>query len=163
MKGPITTMQVAVTGALACVKITGPAGFSISVDFKALVKHCCEGTGRALMLDLAECVNMDSTFLGVLASLSQRTAQPIQLLNVNARITSQLDNLGVMELFQICTGPNPLTAPWQQAAPTAPADKRELAQTSLEAHRTLMALHPDNVPRFKDVEQFLKESLECKQ
>jgi hypothetical protein len=39
------------------------------------------------------------------------------------------------------------------------ADKRELTETSLEAHKALMALNPENIPRFKDLEKFLEEDL----
>ena len=39
------------------------------------------------------------------------------------------------------------------------AGKRELAEASLEAHRILMGINSENVPRFKDVTKFLEEDL----
>ena len=111
-----------------------------------------------LLLDLADCVTMDSTFLGMLASLSQRLEKPIELLNPSDRIIGLLDNLGVLDFFKIDQGENPLTVNLQQAD-TAPADKREMTETSLEAHRLLMDLNPDNIPRFKDVAKYLEEDL----
>ncbi len=161
MKLPHTTMQVALAGDVVCVRIAGPAGYNVSVDFKTLAGRCCEATGRALLLDLTQCVNMDSTFLGVLASLSQRTAQPIQLRNANVRIVSQLENLGVMSFFKMLTGSDSPGTDWQPVESAQSPTRRQLGETSLEAHQTLMALNPDNVARFKDVEQFLKESLQC--
>ena len=38
--------------------------------------------------------------------------------------------------------------------------KRALTEASLEAHKLLMEVNPDNVPKFKDVAQFLAEDLE---
>ena len=39
-------------------------------------------------------------------------------------------------------------------------DKRYLTTASLEAHKLLMKINPENVPRFKDVAKFLEEDLE---
>ena len=65
------------------------------------------------MLDLAECVLMDSTFLGVLAGFGLKLSagngdhgpHGIELLNPNARITELLDTLGVLHLFKLTQGP----------------------------------------------------------
>jgi len=35
-----------------------------------------------------------------------------------------------------------------------------LTEASLEAHKLLMEVNPDNVPKFKDVAQFLAEDME---
>lgn len=34
-----------------------------------------------------------------------------------------------------------------------------MARTSLEAHQTLMKINPANIPKFKDVAEFLAEDL----
>ena len=39
------------------------------------------------------------------------------------------------------------------------ASKLDIARTSLAAHELLMALHPANVDKFKDVAEFLAEDL----
>jgi hypothetical protein len=36
----------------------------------------------------------------------------------------------------------------------------QITRTSLEAHKTLMEITPENVARFKDVTQFLAEDLQ---
>ncbi len=48
------------------------------------------------------------------------------------------------------------------AAERMDATKRELAKASLEAHRLLMEINPDNVPKFQDVTKFLAEEVEGK-
>ena len=46
-------------------------------------------------------------------------------------------------------------------APPEPANPthEEITRICLEAHRTLMAMNPENAARFKDVAQFLAEDL----
>ena len=151
------TIQVAVVDAVACVKIAGPANFALGVDFKTVVANCCEKGGRVLLLDLTDCVNMDSTFLGILMSMTSRLDR-IELLNPSERITDLLDSLGVMELLKVGQGDNPFEARLDTAESTN-ADKRALTETSLEAHRFLMEINPANVPKFKDVAKFLEEDL----
>ncbi len=67
-------------------------------------------------MDLTECVLMDSTFLGVLAGLglkmsggkkAEEQEHSIELLNPNPRIAELLENLGVLHLFHVITGPQP--------------------------------------------------------
>ena len=151
------TLQVAVVEGIACVKIGGPANFSVGVDFKSVVHNACEEGGRVLLLDLSDCVNMDSTFLGILMSMTNRLDR-IELLNPSERITDLLDSLGVMDLLTVGTGDNPFDAKLEEAESTH-ADKRALSEASLEAHKLLMEINPDNVPKFKDVAKFLEEDL----
>lgn len=113
---------------------------------------------------------MDSTFLGVLTGLglqlSPQQSSPghpagtIELLNANARIADLLENLGVIQLFKLTQGPlQPPTGTQTHTHAPAHATREEVTQTCLDAHRTLMAVNPDNVARFKDVTQFLAEDL----
>ena len=60
-----TQLQVAVTDAVACVRVEGPANFAVSVDFKSVVTQCCEAGGRVLLLDLAACPNMDLSLIHI--------------------------------------------------------------------------------------------------
>ena len=151
------TIQVAVVDAVACVKIAGPANFALGVDFKTVVANCCEQGGRVLLLDLTDCVNMDSTFLGILMSMTSRLDR-IELLNPSERITDLLDSLGVMDLLKVGEGGNPFEARLDTAESTK-ADKRALTEAILEAHQLLMKINPANVPKFKDVSKFLEEDL----
>ena len=151
-------LQVAVVDGVACVKVDGPANFAAAVDFKTLVRQCCEEGGRVLLLDLSNCVNMDSTFLGILMGMTGRLDR-IELLNPSERIIGLLDNLGVMDMLTVGQGTNPFEAELT-AADSANADKRSLTEASLEAHKLLMKINPENVPRFKDVAKFLEENLD---
>ena len=150
------TLQVAVADEVACIKVSGPANFAVGVDFKKVAAECCEKGGRILLLD-TDCVNLDSTFLGILMGMTSRLER-IELLNPSERITDNLDNLGVLDLLQVGQGANPFEA-HLDAAPSTKATKKQLAQASLEAHRLLMEINPENVPKFQDVTKYLEQDL----
>jgi anti-anti-sigma regulatory factor len=151
----------------ACVKVSGRANFSFSPDFKVLLAGLAEKGYGHFIIDLSECVLMDSTFLGVLAGfglkMNQATAanqRGIELSNPNARVTELLENLGALPLFKIISGPLQFPADVQTSAPaSANPTHEEITRTCLEAHKILMKVNPDNVARFKDVTQFLAEDL----
>lgn len=153
-----TQLQVAVTESVACVRVEGPANFAVSVDFKSVATQCCDAGGRVLLLDLAACPNMDSTFLGILVGLTGKLDR-IELLNPCERVTDLLENLGVLDLMSVGQGANPFDDRLEAAGSTK-TDKRALTEASLEAHKLLMEVNPDNVPKFKDVAQFLAEDME---
>jgi anti-sigma B factor antagonist len=163
-------MSVAVVDHTAFVKIPGRANFTSSVDFRTLVTELrAHGVDR-YVLDLGECVTMDSTFLGVLAGIALKQADAkdakpsekfqMELLNPNARIADLIDNLGVMDLFTVLHQANPCTAIFEPLKNNRPEPTREeMSRTCLEAHQLLMSINPENIPKFKDVTQFLAEDL----
>ena len=151
----------------ACVKISGRANFSFSPDFKVLLAGLAQKGYGHFIIDLSECVLMDSTFLGVLAGFGLKMNQAgapdqrgIELLNANPRVTELLENLGALHLFKTTSGALPLSDDVETCTPepTHPTHE-QITRTSLEAHQTLMAVNPDNVARFKDVTRFLAEDL----
>src|SRR3954462_528165 len=95
---PANAMSVWAEEGTAWIKIEGRANFNSSVDFKALVNGLVEKGQKRFILDLSECVLMDSTFLGVLAGLGMKFSSArnggqgvtIELLNANARIADLL-------------------------------------------------------------------------
>jgi anti-sigma B factor antagonist len=156
---------VAVVNTVVILKITGRACFTISVDFKKVIYELLQKGYTIFLLDLSRCTIMDSTFLGILTGLSLKLEQAashhvdgyIRLLNPNERIVSLLDNLGVSNHFQVSSGISPEAAFAEIVA--GKASPVELASASLEAHQTLMAVNPENIPKFKDVAEFLAEDI----
>ncbi len=161
-------MLVMVGEQFACIRIVGRANFTSSVDFKALVDELRQKGCNCFVLDLSECVLMDSTFLGVLAGLGLKltsgNGEPVrhgvELFNPSPRIIELLETLGVLHLFKITQGTFTPAAPTQTLEHTpANPSKAEVTRTCMEAHETLMALSPENAARFKDVAQFLAEGV----
>jgi len=159
------SLTIAVADPVVFLKISGRADFTLSVDFKTAVNGLHEKGFCQYVMDLTDCLIMDSTFVGVLAGLSLKLVQAanggkpasIQLCNPNPRVSDLLDNLGIARLFSIVTGAAP-TATYAPAA-FAPTSRIDISTTSLEAHETLMRINPANIPKFKDVAKFLLEDL----
>ncbi len=168
MASPSATLFVCANDHAAIIRIKGRANFSSSVQFKTVVNELYDRGSERFILDLGECATMDSTFLGVLAGLALKLsnervkpAKPVlEMYQPNERVLELLDNLGISHFFVRIERPPALTSGCAVAAPVAtPLSKEELSQTCLEAHQTLMAVNPDNIPKFKEVTQFLAEDL----
>jgi anti-anti-sigma regulatory factor len=170
MAPPSAKLLVYASGHSACVRIAGRANFTSSIDFKMLLNGLVQKGFDCFVLDLSDCILMDSTFLGVLAGFGlkmttppngEANGRPIQLLNPNPRIAELLENLGVAHLFKTVTRTEDL--PGELAADTPPDDKEhsheEVTRNCLEAHKILMEIAPGNVDKFKEVAQFLAEDL----
>jgi len=168
MKAPASNLLVWVGEEVVCIRIAGRASFTSSVDFKALVNGLHQKGYSRFRLDLTHCLLMDSTFLGVLAGLGLKFGAirngdldpTLELLNANPRILDLLENLGVSHLFKLVNGPEACTDKMAPVEPTnTNPDRKEMSRTCYEAHQTLIEINPDNIPKFKEVAQFLAEDL----
>jgi anti-sigma B factor antagonist len=168
MSAPSAKMQVSIGEKCAFVKIAGRANFTSSVDFKSLLDQLLQKGYTCFVLDLTECVLMDSTFLGVLTGFGLKLNSPqadkiermIELFNPNARISELLENLGVLHLFKIIEGEVKLPENSEaRDVQSTNASREEVTRTCLEAHQLLMNINPANVSRFKDVAAFLADDL----
>ena len=162
-------MSVLVGKKIACIRIAGRANFASSPDFKTLLSELAGKSYKHFVIDLTECVLMDSTFLGVLAGFGMKlnpkgapAERGIELLNATTRVAELLENLGAVHLFRLKNGTLEMPDDAQACQPESINPTHEqITRTSLEAHQTLMAMNPENVARFKDVAQFLAEDLKC--
>jgi anti-anti-sigma regulatory factor len=168
MNAPSARMSVLAGKQFACIKISGRANLNSSVDFRTVINELLERGYTFFVLELSECMLMDSTFLGVLAGFGLKLghgrgdgeSSAIELLNPNTRIVELLESLGVLHLFRLANGPltPPEGAKTQEHEPLNPS-KEEKRLACLEAHRTLMEINPENIAKFKDITQFLAEDL----
>ena len=154
-------------GAVA-IRIVGKANVAVSTVFRDILAHLrSEEAGRIHLL-LDSCLLMDSTFLGTLAQQgvdhSTATGNPrpgrIVLVQPSARVLELIENLGVLDVFRIETEPLGIEFVFQPLETPTECDLREITRTSLEAHRTLMALNEENQARFEGVTELLEKELE---
>ena len=156
---------VAVEKHTAFIKVPGRANYASSIDLKNVVGELRQRGFSEFVLDLHECMTMDSTFLGVLAGLVLRNNQPepeapsIELLNPNDRVLDLIENLGVLSMFKVKNEEVPSTLRFEPTNDHPEPTKEEVTRNCLEAHRTLMEVNPANVPKFKEVTQFMAEDL----
>ncbi len=169
MNTPTAQLKVMVGEHFACVKVSGRANFASSVDFKTVLTELKRKGYPYVVVELSDCALMDSTFLGVLAEFGLK-AMPaegdceknaIELRNANERLMELLENLGVLHLFKTAQGKMTAVGTIETSSPTpCNPSREELTRASLEAHRMLMDLNPENAARFKDVTRFLAEDLQ---
>ncbi len=165
MATPAAQLMVSTLENLACIKVIGRANFAVSVNFKRLVQGLSEKGIQFLVIDLAECTAMDSTFLGDLAGLGlklQGVCPPgksaIRLLNTPDSVRDSIESLGIDRLFQMIERNEAQPGTFKEVS-LDPVSRTENTRNCLEAHRLLMDLDPNNVGKFKDVTAFLEQDL----
>ncbi len=167
MESTDTPLLVAQNDDVVCIKVRGRATVKTSVPFKTLMEERRAKGIIHFILSLDECLVMDSTFLGVLANQAFELVEDgdpkgsIQLLNPNERLLGLLDNLGVLELFHVVNQePHAESGSFEAVQDSLDSgSKTEMTETSLNAHRALIALNPANADKFKDVTRFLEDEL----
>lgn len=110
---------------------------------------------------------MDSTFMGTMASVALRLKElghgHLHIVHCGNRSQELLSGLGLDQIFDIRgNGANPPDCGALERAPAvrSPADrKKEQTETMLEAHEALCEAAPENILRFKDVLDFLRQDL----
>ena len=142
------------------VKVCGRANFEYAVPLREIAKG--SSVLRSLVIDLAQCTAMDSTFMGVLTMLalkSRRDRTEMSLCNASGTLQKLLRDLGVIKLFTFTEG---APAPVSDAAAADPASPGLLAaaETVSEAHKTLICAAPENLDKFRDVVAFADADVE---
>lgn len=163
-------MSLPVTVSVACfdrevwIHVEGRGNFQGSAPLKKFVQAMILRGYREFVIDLESCEHMDSTFMGTLTGISQNLRElgqgSLRALNVHPRNVELFANLGLDMLF----GVEPLgEKPVKPAEPGAqllplPMETGSEREVVLSAHQALIAAHPDNAERFRDVLAYLKAS-----
>ena len=164
-------LTAAFIGRTVVVRVVGRGSFRISLPIKKFIQQVIESdSANCVLIDMLKCRSMDSTFMGVLAGLSfhirKKSDFTLKLVNLSEKNEKSLQTLGVDRVIsysRTCTeeeqklvsiGENK-----EQLMKTKPENTVEAAQTTLEAHETLVNLNPDNLVKFKSVLELLQEEL----
>jgi anti-anti-sigma regulatory factor len=149
------------------VKVEGKGSFLNSGNLKEFAREMLDRGYREFVIDLADCAMMDSTFMGTMASVALRLKElgrgHLHVVHCRNRSRELLSGLGLDQIFDIHT--NGSTAPECDTLERGSRDqsrenkKQEQAQTMLEAHEALCQAAPENLFRFKDVLDYLKQDL----
>ena len=162
-----SSIQVGVNGPTVWVKVEGKGSFLNSGNLKEFAREMLDRGYREFIIDLADCAMMDSTFMGTMASVALRLKElgrgHLHVVHCRNRSRELLSGLGLDQIFDIHS--NGATAPECEAIEGESSDqsrenkKQEQAQTMLEAHEALCEAAPENLFRFKDVLDYLKQDL----
>jgi anti-anti-sigma factor len=162
-----SSIQVGVNGQAVWVRVEGKGNFLNSGNFKEFAREMVARGYREFVVDLENCIMMDSTFMGTLAGVALRLKElgrgHLHVIHCGQRSRDLLTGLGLDQVFSIHA--NGTAAPNEQdvvteALPAEPtAQKQRQAQQMLDAHEALCAAAPENLSRFKDVLDYLKQDL----
>ena len=152
---------------LGFIKVVGRGSFQNSGCLKAFYLQLLKEEVNRFVVDLENCTYLDSTFLGILLGLGLKLKEigngRLHILNANPRNLELLKNLGLDRLIQIDTSRAELNGDLEKQSleemPCPLPTRAEAAPTILEAHENLMEFDPRNIPKFKDVVEFLREDL----
>ena len=162
-----SSIQVGVNGPTVWVKVEGKGSFLNSGNLKEFAREMLDRGYREFVIDLADCAMMDSTFMGTMASVALRLKElgrgHLHVVHCRNRSRELLSGLGLDQIFDIHA--NGATAPecdeieGGSSGQSRENKKQEQAQTMLEAHEALCEAAPENLFRFKDVLDYLKQDL----
>jgi anti-sigma B factor antagonist len=162
----MSKILVARSANLGFVKVVGRGSFQNSGCLKAFYQQLLKEKVDRFVIDLDACTYLDSTFLGILLGLGLKLRAAgnglLHVLNASPRNLELLKNLGLDRLIHIDAKRVEMNGVSESAFKEMPCPvptKAEAAPTILEAHENLMEFDPRNVPKFKDVVEFLREDL----
>ena len=149
------------------VKVEGKGSFLNSGNLKEFSRKMLDRGYREFVVDLADCAMMDSTFMGTMASVALRLKElghgHLHIVHCGNRSQELLSGLGLDQIFDIHgNGASPPECGALERTPAvrSSADrKKEQTETMLEAHEALCEAAPENILRFKDVLDFLRQDL----
>ncbi|MDR0994056.1 MAG: hypothetical protein LBN38_05780 [Verrucomicrobiota bacterium] len=154
------------------VAVIGQGSFRLAAAFKQAAEAARLAGSPLIVVDMAKCISMDSTFMGALAALGfavQKSSDTrLVLINVSPSAYNLLHGLGISRILKtysigaIPEGMGDLTPLVDNLKPveSAPCSAYEMAALMFDAHETLTRADPENLQRFKDVLAFLQEDLQ---
>jgi anti-sigma B factor antagonist len=166
-----SSILVGVNGPAVWVRVEGKGSFLNSGNLKEFAREMVDRGYREFVIDLQNCVMMDSTFMGTMAGVALRLKElgrgHLHIVRCGNRSRELLAGLGLDQIFSIQgdgTSTQPECEALRSQSKIEPPEKKkqEQAQTMLEAHEALCAAVPENFLRFKDVLDFLKQDLHQK-
>jgi anti-sigma B factor antagonist len=162
-----SSIQVGICGPSVWVKVEGKGSFLNSDNLKEFARGMLDQGYREFVVDLADCAMMDSTFMGTLARVALWLRQlghgHVHIVHCGSHNRQLLSGLGLDRIFDIAANGDspPDCGPLDQTLAAQSPEERKKKQTEsmLEAHRALCEAAPENVLRFKDILDFLRQEL----
>ena len=155
------TVLVSCADRIVWVRVQGKGSSTNSAALRDFAKEMIHRGAREFIVDLLDCPVMDSTFMGTLAGISLRLREMgegcLLVVNPNERNAESLCSLGLDQLFNVQV--SAINKDGQALPIPLNEDRTARAQTMLEAHEALIKTTPENLPKFKDVIQYLEEKL----
>ncbi len=148
-------------------KVSGCGTFRSSPSLKKLALAAIkEGKAEEIIIDLKDCLYMDSTFMGTLVGINcallKRSGRRLIIANASDRGKCLLDNLGLSRILEMRKDLGTFETEWELVM-DEPLESRALAKHILTAHDCLEKIDAQNQARFSEVKRLLLESLSQKE
>jgi len=160
---PEAEILVAKKDAIAQLRLVGRMTFKVSRQMREFCLPAIQGGLKQLIVDFSKCQAMDSTFMGTLSQLGLEARNRCAMIFVNTTRAHRdlLDGLGITHLFRFVGEPVP-EVNWVTLCSAADqvVDMKDVADTVLSAHQTLMEVNSANIPKFKSVVEMMAAEVE---
>jgi anti-anti-sigma regulatory factor len=146
------------------LKISGRATYLNTGVLGELFTKLLDEGKTGFVIDCQTCTGMDSTFMGLVASVALRLelrtpTGSVVLCNLSPHQYQTVHNLGLHRILKIIARDKaPESLPVAYACMACEAEPATKAMI-LEAHESLMTVQPSNQHHFQDVVTFLKQDL----
>ena len=155
---------------MVCIRVQGKGSFQNSTGIKRFAKAMINRGHRDFVVDLADCPAMDSTFMGTLTGVALRLRElgqgELHVINSNPRNTSLLEGLGLDQILSLENGGGQpfdqqvgASLQLSEMAAGESTDRVATTETMIAAHQALVDADPENLCKFKDVLEYLKQDL----
>lgn len=119
---------------------------------------------RVLVVDLSQCIYVDSTFCGMLVELAMllkgNSESVIKVFGISGTVYKTMEELGLMQFFPVATSDAPPFSIKTSPLSTMNINKIKQAKHVLKAHESLVYVNEDNAVKFYDCIKILKQELE---
>lgn len=168
---PQDCVQVALVEQTALVRVIGRGSFKTGAALKQFSQSAVERGCTRFVVDMEACIGMDSTFMGVLAGIAMKLRKlngGVVAMNLTPKTRGLLETLGLDQMIQIHDSGAAVEGALRQylgdiaglsSLDADTASKRLTLETMLEAHRTLVSVSPDNLPKFRSVIEYVSQDL----
>lgn len=161
-----TQYLVASLGDSMIISIHGRAVYTTCREFGEFLEKIGKTPSPSrLIFDMKNCTGVDSTVLGLVAGVSgdfRFKGGEVVIQRCNERIAEVVANLGLTSLLTLLSGEE-LAAGTEEILASGETSSQGASpatnHTILQAHETLMETHPENIPRFKQVVDFMRADL----
>lgn len=146
----------------ARIRVSGRATFVFGPDLRELFLRLKKAGVPQVVVEAADCASMDSTFMGVLSMAAlDREGAPLRILiaNPSEKVVSQLKGLGILRYFTITEkqGGEAQWLPLGELVLGLKKDEAAMRDTMILAHEALGEANPENVDKFRQVIELLKQ------
>jgi len=159
---------------VAWIRVSGKGNLHNSPRMLTFAECMIAKGEKHIVVDLEDCTVMDSTFMGTLVGISRRLRAvadgELEVINANDRNRDLIEGLGLDLVLTLDTDGSAWQAERQAISRRFRAAEVELEaeeltreQTTefiLEAHENLTEANPENIPRFEDVINYLRQEAE---